>query len=254
MVPMNKTPGAENATRRLSIWPITRQSPAAQFLSVGLFGLVGVVLLGGALTGGIVTPGVLGATGFYGLALLVALFALRRSYPHPAIGFCNAVTLLRLMFVSALIAGLVTQSVGPWPVFGVAAVALALDGVDGWLARREGYVSDFGATFDMEVDAVLALVLAFHAYFGGSVGAYVIILGLPRYLFLIAQFPLPWLKADLPPRFSRKVVCVLQISALIAVLLPVIQTPFSDAIVVFAAAAVIWSFWLDVRWLWQARP
>ena len=37
---------------------------------------------------------------------------------------------------------------------------LALDGLDGWAARRQGLVSAFGARFDMEVDALLILALA----------------------------------------------------------------------------------------------
>ena len=36
----------------------------------------------------------------------------------------------------------------------------ALDGVDGWLARRRGMSSAFGARFDMEIDALLVQVLA----------------------------------------------------------------------------------------------
>ena len=40
----------------------------------------------------------------------------------------------------------------------------ALDGVDGWLARRSGIASAFGARFDMEIDALLILVLAVLAW------------------------------------------------------------------------------------------
>ena len=45
-------------------------------------------------------------------------------------------------------------------LLGLSAVALALDGVDGWWARRTGTCSAFGARFDMEVDAFLILVLS----------------------------------------------------------------------------------------------
>lgn len=73
-----------------------------------------------------------------------------RSYPHRALGLCNLVTLLRLALMSALVAPLVSGSGAQWGVLMVAAVALALDGVDGWLARRQHLVSQFGARFDME--------------------------------------------------------------------------------------------------------
>ena len=45
---------------------------------------------------------------------------------------------------------------------GLASVALVLDAVDGWVARRTGTVSAFGARFDLEVDAFLIAVLSLH--------------------------------------------------------------------------------------------
>lgn len=247
MTPMNRTPGARNATlRTFSL------SPPAQFLAVGGVLLLGLIALSAGLTGGVSKPGVLLAAGFYVLALVLALRALR-GYPHATIGLCNVVTVLRLMLVAGLVAALVSPAVGPWPIFGIASVAFLLDGVDGRLARRDGYVSEFGAKFDIEVDAVLALVLAIHAYLGGHAGALVLFLGLPRYIFWGAQFKMPWLAAELPARFSRKLVCVVQIAVLIAVLAPVFDRPFTDVLAGFAAVALIWSFGRDVRWLWRAR-
>src|SRR6056297_754167 len=75
----------------------------------------------------------LGTTGLTALALF-------RSYPHRDLGLCNAVTHLRATLVSLLSAALVVpQAIAAgglaWTVVGIAAVALALDGVDGWLAR-----------------------------------------------------------------------------------------------------------------------
>ena len=46
------------------------------------------------------------------------------------------------------------------PLVGLTAVALALDGVDGRVARRTETVTAVGARFDMEVDAFLILVLS----------------------------------------------------------------------------------------------
>lgn len=252
MVSMNKTPGADNATRRRSfpIWPSHAPGPLTQFLSAGAMGLFGAAVLGWILADGL---GLLAALATYGAGILIASAGLRGSYPHHSIGLCNTVTIARWAMICGLIATLITPAAGPWAVFGVAAVALLLDGVDGWLARREGLVSEFGAAFDMEVDAVLALVLALLAAAGGGVGVAVILLGLPRYGFWVAQRLLPWLRGELPPRFSRKVVCVLQISVLIALLLPVVRAPLSDVLVAIAAMALIWSFWVDMRWLWRAR-
>ncbi|MFH7468205.1 CDP-alcohol phosphatidyltransferase family protein, partial [Pseudomonas syringae group genomosp. 7] len=77
-------------------------------------------------------------------------------------------------------------------------------GVDGWLARRSGLVSRFGARFDMEVDAALALILSLHLLAGTAVGAEALVLGLARYAFVAAGLAWPWLSADLPPTDRRK--------------------------------------------------
>jgi len=204
------------------------------------------------LTAGPLTAGMFTALVAYAVAVAFTLWGLR-SYPHNAIGPCNLVTLFRVVLVCALIGFVVSPAAGPWLVFAVASVALALDGVDGWLARRFGHASKFGASFDMEVDAVLAMTLALLGYFGGQAGVLVLLLGVPRYLFWAAQMLLPWLEGPLPERFSRKLVCVVQIAVLIAILLPVTGPPLTDIVAGFTVLALIWSFGLDIRLLWRAR-
>lgn len=227
-------------------------SATAQFVGVGVAGLAVVMALGWLMIGS-AGAGLAGGAIFFVGAMAVAGNALRASYPHRVIGLCNIVTVARLVMACALIAALIAAGAAPWAIFAVGALAFALDGLDGWLARRAGLVSAFGARFDMEVDSVLAMVLALHAFQSGAVGAYVIVLGLPRYIFWVAQFPFPWLAAPLPERFSRKVVCVLQIAALILVLLPLVPAVLAAGVAGIAALALVWSFWRDVHWLWQAR-
>ena len=90
----------------------------------------------------------------------------------------------------------------------LAAVALALDAVDGWLARRTGTASALGARFDGEVDAFL--ILALSVYVAPAFGAWVLAIGAARYLFLAGEWLLPWMRAPLPPRRWRKVVAAAQ--------------------------------------------
>jgi phosphatidylglycerophosphate synthase len=251
----NKPSGVGDAIGRLHgiVSSFKALGPTAQFLGVGILGLIGVVVADRVVVGGPSPFSVLAGAGFYSIAFALALLALRKTYPHDAIGYCNVVTIARLMLVAILIAGLVAQTAAPWAMFAVAALAFVMDGADGWLARREGYISTFGARFDVEVDSALALVLAISAFQSGNVGAYVIILGLPRYLFLFAQYPFPWLNGDLPARFSRKVVCVVQIAALLLVTAPIVSAPIAGIAAGIAALALIWSFWLDLRLLWRER-
>ena len=68
---------------------------------------------------------------------------------------------------------------------GLASVALVLDAVDGWVARRTGTVSAFGARFDLEVDAFLIAVLSLHV--ARELGWWVATIGAARYVLLVAQ-------------------------------------------------------------------
>jgi phosphatidylglycerophosphate synthase len=193
------------------------------------------------------------AAATYTVATVTAGDLLRRTYPHGILGLCNIVTLVRLVIVAALVAPLAVGGGQSWVVFALASLALALDGVDGWLARRGGLVSGFGARFDVEVDSLFALVLALLALGSGKVGAFVLLLGLMRYVFVLAAALFPWLGQPLPERFSRKAVCVLQLSTLIVIQLPVVSGGVATALAVFASGVLIWSFALDIRYLWRAR-
>ena len=196
------------------------------------------------------------AVGGYLVAAGLAVALMRRGYPHDALGLCNLATLARLGLTAVLLApplAPLLAAASGWAVVAVALVAFSLDGVDGWLARRERLVSEFGARFDMEVDAALGLILALNAWASGTVGAAVLLLGLPRYAFIAAARVLPWMSRPLPERFGRKVVCVVQIAALIALQMPVVVGPVAAALVLGAAAALCWSFGRDLLWLWQRR-
>ena len=174
---------------------------------------------------------------------------LRRSYPHDRLGGCNIVTFLRMALVVALLAPLLAGQGAGWAAGAIGALALALDGVDGWMARRSGLASRFGARFDMEVDAALALVLSLHLVVGTATGPGVLLLGAMRYLFIAAGAVWPWLRAPLPQRFRRKAVCVVQLAALIALQAPQLAIGLAWG----AVAALTWSFALDVIWLHRHR-
>ncbi|MGI3170739.1 CDP-alcohol phosphatidyltransferase family protein [Pseudooceanicola sp. C21-150M6] len=220
-------------------------------LACAIAGLVLVCLLR-FMPGTGVPSGMAALLGF-ACAIAVAGVGFLRSYPHDRLGWCNAVTVLRLALVMSLVSPLLSGHGATWATLGVAVLALALDGVDGWLARREGLVSGFGARFDMEVDSALALVLSIGAAIEHQTLAILILLGLPRYLFLAASWLVPWLRRGLPERFSRKTVCVLQIAVLIALQIPVLPDAAALAMAGLAALAVAWSFAVDVVWLGRRR-
>src|SRR5688500_14285472 len=97
-------------------------------------------------------------------AVMMAIVARGRAahHPFPRFGPANQVTTIRAL-LAALAAALIGEAATPasaWAVAGGAAAVAALDGADGWLARRTRMVSPFGARFDMETDAFFILVLS----------------------------------------------------------------------------------------------
>ena len=249
-----KSPQPENLAQRdpdLS-WRWLPSSPLAQLTAAAIATIAGLVLLLWALNGQQWNMTVLWGSAFYLGAVSLAGFALHPSYPHRVIGLCNLVTLFRLMLTSVLFAALFAPDPSAWMVFSIAALAFLLDGADGWLARRSGLVSQFGARFDMEVDSAFALILAIHAFQNGM-SPLVLLLGLPRYAFGLAQFTMPFLSGPLPNRFSRKAVCVLQISALLILILPWAEPPLAHLVAGLTALALAWSFAIDIRALWRAK-
>ncbi|WP_052372876.1 CDP-alcohol phosphatidyltransferase family protein [Amycolatopsis taiwanensis] len=187
----------------------------------------------------------------YAAALWFILTIARHRTGARSFGPADHVTLARAVLVGCVMA-LVAAHAATGPLFvAVASVALALDAVDGLVARRTGTVSALGARFDMEVDAFLILLLSIQA--SASLGVWVLAIGLMRYLFVAASRPLPWLRAPLPPSFARKTVAALQGILLVAATSGVFPHPAAIALAAVSLATLTWSFGRDVRWLWRRR-
>ncbi|MCA0998011.1 CDP-alcohol phosphatidyltransferase family protein [Alloyangia pacifica] len=193
----------------------------------------------------------------FGLGAGVSGHFLLRHWPAPRLGYANALTLGRLALAALMLLPLVqpalTEGASGWGFLCLALITLALDGVDGPLARRSGLAGPWGARFDMEVDSVFALLLAAVAWRSGAAGGWVLLLGGLRYLFVSASLLWPWLDAPLPQRFRRKLVCVVQIAVLAGLLAPVAIPPWSELAALLALALLAWSFALDVLWLARRR-
>lgn len=221
-------------------------------------GTVTAALLGHALSGEHL-PGAALSTALFFLISALALRSVALTYPHDRLGFCNTVTLLRGALAAAIAAPLAapgllaTDPMLAWGALAVAVLALALDGLDGWLARRSGLASDFGARFDMEVDSLLGLILACLALANAKAGLWILALGLMRYVYILAGLALPWLQADLPQRFRRKAVCVVQIAVLTLLLAPGLPALAATALAASATLLLAWSFAVDILWLARRR-
>ncbi|MDX2222020.1 MAG: CDP-alcohol phosphatidyltransferase family protein [Rhodospirillaceae bacterium] len=204
---------------------------------------------------------VAGAVGGYTLGGAWVLRHIRTGHPHARFGAANTVTLMR-MALAALSVGIMLDAVvvqGPvpdglaWGAFAIAALGLALDGIDGPLARCQNLESAFGARFDMEVDAALILALSVLAWAWGKCGAWVIVGGLLRYAFVAAGTVWPVLTGPLAPSFRRKVAAVVQGATLTALAAPVITPPLSSVAAAAALALLVYSFAVDVFRLLRSR-
>jgi len=193
-----------------------------------------------------------------GMPVAVALAASwtdLRLHPLSTMGPANRVTLVRAVLVGVLAAFVGETAAGElaWGLAVVASVALALDGVDGRVARMTGSESPFGARLDMELDAVTVAVLSVLVWQLDKAGVWVLLSGALRYLYVAAGWVWPWLRAPVFPSFARKVVCVVQVGALLVCLLPPVMAPWSTGIAAAALVALFGSFGRDIVWLFQRR-
>ena len=131
--------------------------------------------------------------------------------PAARLGPAGWVTLTRATLavgVAALTADSFERDVAVATLVALASVALALDFVDGRVARRTETASALGARLDGEVDAFLILALSVEV--APSAGAWVLAIGAARYAFLAAGWLFGWMRAPLPRRDWRKVVAAAQ--------------------------------------------
>ena len=171
------------------------------------------------------------------------------------LGAANVVTATRSMLVGVVAALVVASFWGEAsaPLFvTIVALALLLDAVDGYVARRTGSESELGARFDMEVDAFLLLLLSI--YDAPFVGWWVLVIGLLRYGFVVAGWALPWMRATLPPRYWRKVVTAASGIALAVVASQLLPFAANVAVAVAALVLMLESFGRDVIWLVRMNP
>jgi phosphatidylglycerophosphate synthase len=228
--------------------PLLGRVLVAQLLGVAAATAV-AILLGQAIPATRVYP--LKAALVFFVISAVAIGYLRGQHPFTRFGAANVATTGRAVLVSvaaALVGEARTDAVA-WAAAAIGLVATLLDGVDGWLARRTGMASTFGARYDMEVDALLIMALALLAWQHDKAGAWILLAGAMRYLFVAAGYVWHWLDAPLPPSMRRKAVCVVQIAGLGVVVSPFVASPMSVVCAAATLAALVWSFGLDVLWL-----
>jgi len=215
---------------------------------------VAIAMLGGLLVQGAEWRALQVATALAGYAVLAVAVVLAAAWHLKGMdfGLANQVTLLRTglacLVAGALLAGSDDAYVS-WSVAGVAGLALSLDAVDGWLARRLGLASPFGARFDLEIDALMILILALLTWQSGRAGIWVLAIGGMRYAFVALALIWPPARRPLPPRWRRKAVCALIGVMLLIAILPPTPLWLAGAGAALALVSQLASFAVDLVWL-----
>lgn len=258
--------------RNETSWSISghRKNPVPSSLlisAVSQLALIGGAILGIAVLLGSILPlswrGAVAALSCYGVVTALVVASLPHHAPHHSFGLANSVTLTRAS-LTALLWGilaellfgnvLVLDSQVRWLLVFVATAALLSDGLDGWAARRSGMASDFGAHFDMEVDALFLLVLSMLVYATGEIGDWVIASGVLRYAFVLSGYVRPQMAMPLLPLWRRKIICVLQFTVLIVALARIVPTAAAQMLCLGGLALLCYSFAADLIWLASKSP
>jgi phosphatidylglycerophosphate synthase len=186
-----------------------------------------------------------------GVVGVMRMVTLHRASLAAAGGFgsANAVTSLRL-FGSALLCGS-SGVLEPHACSLLAAAVLALDGVDGWLARATHRASAFGAAYDMETDAFYVAASGFAAYRFGHVGLFFLTCGALRYLYVLTLAALGERDDDAPrTQLGRSVFGIVAASSIVALWpVPGLAVPFA----ICATLALAYSFGRSLAWVLRTR-
>ena len=148
------------------------------------------------------------AGGLLGLGLRVAL---ERAWWTQAggVAVANLLTFLRTALSASL--PLLFTTVPRFGFVGLVLFILLFDGVDGWVARTRGEVSSFGASLDLETDALTVMVLGLLLWEHDLTGPWVLAAGLWRYAYASAVALVPSLGDAPPSRLNRWIFCFLMI-------------------------------------------
>lgn len=171
--------------------------------------------------------------------------------PHKRLGVANRITIYR----AALVANIAAASLHPMvfasqgvTMTAVMAITFALDGVDGWMARRHQQSSPFGARLDQELDALFTLVLAFALLQMEVADVWILIAGAWHYFYQGLRAAFSSFRAPLPFSHRRRIICGLVVASLIVSLSPFLSARAAEILALAAVAVLSASFLTDIAW------
>lgn len=186
------------------------------------------------------------------LGLFVHLFYRYPSTPHspqPVIrnSYANQITALR--FLLATVVALLTNFIAPQLSFFLFGTAIAMDGLDGYLARKFNQASALGGLFDMTTDACLVLILSFLLVKYYEVPYWILGIGYLHYGYTLILYILNWQHLVIPKNpIGKYVAAFLFISLLSPFILPnSFYLPILYASSSLTASSFFLSFWYKYK-------
>jgi phosphatidylglycerophosphate synthase len=231
--------------------PAPRPAPGHQAASweVAHAALMTAAVLAAAL---LRAPWLVSAAGVGGLAHRIA--AERGRWLPTGYGLPNAVTTFRALIVASI--GVVYRDGAGLLACALAQLVFALDAVDGWLARRSGRASAFGAALDSETDAFFIAMLTVTLAAHGVVGPWVLLGGLLRYVYVLVVALCPAARGEVPRnRLARSIFGILVVTLSFAFLpFPALVGPVAALGTAFVSYSFGHSFWWSFRNAPRAAP
>ncbi len=164
-------------------------------------------------------------------------------------GLANCITTARVIGILAL---LIFQAYLPLLAFFVLGILILIaDGLDGYFARKYHTVSEFGDFFDKETDAFFVLAFCIILMEQGLAGAWVIIPGLMRYIFVLILYLFRIEHIVLDKSFRRRFVGMWFMGTIMACF--VLPQPVYIAGMLFATAMLAYSFVKDIFLMLQNK-
>ncbi len=163
---------------------------------------------------------------------------------RPFGGYANWATFMRL--VGTIVVFTFSESFDNFQIATILTILISMDGLDGFLARRFKQVTEFGANFDMETDALYVCLATILLFERNLVGSWILLIGFLRYFYVVLiYFMKMHYLVEKRTKFGPTIAVVLFIAVLIPYVLPkYIYFPFLLLASCLVIISFTWSFYL----------
>ncbi len=149
----------------------------------------------------------------------IVLFFIQNRQEKHLWSYANRVTLFRLGLI--LMASWYLKEWNSTVLLLFLSVALALDGLDGYLARKYNQTSEFGAYLDMETDSFFVAILALWWWQNEITGWWILIIGFMRYIYVLIFMVVKSKGKEKSTHFAKTIAVVFMIGMLCPMVLPI---------------------------------